>query len=107
MTNAASHSNGPELSQVNVVLHIEAGRVDLTLGAIDTLTAGALIPLPGPSGRVDLIVHGSVVGSGRLVLVEDGPAVEILALAPAHEQSVHGSPHHAHDDVFCLPERAK
>ncbi|MCY0389754.1 FliM/FliN family flagellar motor switch protein [Robbsia sp. Bb-Pol-6] len=99
MTNDVPAPPGPDLSRVNVVLRIEAGRIDLTLGAIDTLTTGALIPLPGQPGRVDLIAHETVVGSGRLVTVDDAPAVEILTLAPTRERPAHGAPSRGIDVV--------
>ncbi|MGI4861971.1 MAG: FliM/FliN family flagellar motor switch protein [Janthinobacterium lividum] len=107
MTNVAPIANGPDLSRLNVVLRIEAGRIDLTLGAVDRLAAGALLSLSGPPGQVDLIVQGTVVGTGRLVMVDEGPAVEVLTLARSPEWATNGPPHRAGHDVSRLPEAPK
>lgn len=97
MSYDAASPDGPEvpdLSDLDVVLRVEAGRIASTLGAIDALAPGALLPLPGPPGQVALTVHGSVIGTGRLVMIEDAPAVEVLTLAPSAESRAHrhGSP---------------
>jgi flagellar motor switch protein FliN len=64
-----------------VSLHVELGRVKMTLHELTELSAGNVLELPEEASQgVDLVVNGKRVGRGEIVQIGEGLGVRILAL---------------------------
>ncbi|MBU1536722.1 FliM/FliN family flagellar motor switch protein, partial [Myxococcota bacterium] len=70
----------PELSKrMPVDIIVEAGRLVLKGEELDTLVAGAVLPLGvSPSGQVNLVHDGRIIARGELLVAGDELAVRIL-----------------------------
>jgi type III secretion protein Q len=73
---------GPDLDDLPVRLVFEAGRVELSLGELQRLAPGALVPLGRPLDEpLDIMANGRRLGRGTLVQIGDGLGVRIVSLA--------------------------
>lgn len=73
---------GPGDIPVRIDFRIAHGQ--MTLDALGQLAVGGLLPMqvepPAPGDAVDILANGSKIGEGRLILVDDRPAVRIARL---------------------------
>jgi type III secretion protein Q len=71
-----------DLDDLPVRLVFEAGRVELSLGELQRLAPGALVPLGRPPGEpLDIMANGRRLGRGALVQIGDSLGVRIVSLA--------------------------
>ena len=79
---AASQGLGEaELDALPVQLRFEAGRLELSLGALRQLGAGSVLEFEGEPGQVAILCSGRRIGSGTLVSVEGHPGIRIDGFA--------------------------
>ncbi len=72
----------PDLDDLPVRLVFEAGRVEFSLGELQRLAPGALVPLGRPVDEpIDIMANGRRLGRGTLVQIGDGLGVRIVSLA--------------------------
>jgi type III secretion protein Q len=77
-----SDLQGPDLDDLPVRLVFELGRVELSLGELQRLAPGALVPLGRPPDEpVDIMANGRRLGRGTLVQIGDSLGVRIVSLA--------------------------
>ena len=75
----------PDLDDLPVRLVFELGRVELSLGELQRLAPGALVPLGRPPDEpLDIMANGRRLGRGTLVQIGDSLGVRIVSLA-GHE----------------------
>ncbi len=73
---------GPDLDDLPVRLVFEVGRVELSLGELQRLAPGALVPLGRPLDEpLDIMANGRRLGRGTLVQIGDSLGVRIVSLA--------------------------
>ena len=71
-----------DLDDLPVRLVFELGRVELSLGELQRLAPGALVPLARPLDEpVDIIANGRRLGRGTLVQIGESLGVRIVSLA--------------------------
>lgn len=69
----------PELEQIPVTLDFSLRTMSKTLGEVSQIQEGEIITLGcGPEGPVELKANGRTFAKGRLVMVEEQLAVEII-----------------------------
>jgi type III secretion protein Q len=74
-----------DLDDLPVRLVFELGRVELSLGELERLAPGALVPLGRPLDEpLDIMANGRRLGRGTLVQIGDSLGVRIVSLA-GHE----------------------
>jgi type III secretion protein Q len=72
----------PDLDDLPVRLVFELGRVELSLGELQRLARGALVPLARPVDEpLDIMANGRRLGRGTLVQIGDSLGVRIVSLA--------------------------
>jgi type III secretion system YscQ/HrcQ family protein len=72
----------PDLDDLPVRLVFEVGRVELSLGELQRLAPGALVPLGRPLDEpLDIIANGRRLGRGTLVQIGESLGVRIVSLA--------------------------
>ena len=72
----------PDLDDLPVRLVFEVGRVELSLGELQRLAPGALVPLARPIEEpLDIMANGRRLGRGTLVQIGDSLGVRIVSLA--------------------------
>ena len=72
----------PDLDDLPVRLVFELGRVELSLGELQRLAPGALVPLGRPLEEpLDIMANGRRLGRGTLVQIGDSLGVRIVSLA--------------------------
>jgi type III secretion system YscQ/HrcQ family protein len=72
----------PDLDDLPVRLVFEVGRVELSLGELQRLAPGALVPLARPIEEpLDIMANGRRLGHGTLVQIGDSLGVRIVSLA--------------------------
>jgi len=77
-----SDLQGPDLDDLPVRLVFELGRVELSLGELQSLAPGALVPLARPVDEpIDIMANGRRLGRGALVQIGDSLGVRIVSLA--------------------------
>jgi flagellar motor switch protein FliN len=65
---------------------VTLGSIELTLGEIQQLEAGSVVPLGrGAEGPVQLVVGGRVIARGELVVIDDCFGIRIASVEP-HER---------------------
>jgi type III secretion protein Q len=75
----------PDLDDLPVRLVFELGRVELSLGELQRLAPGALVPLGRPPDEpLDIMANGRRLGRGTLVQIGESLGVRIVSLA-GHE----------------------
>jgi type III secretion protein Q len=75
----------PDLDDLPVRLVFELGRVELSLGELQRLAPGALVPLARPVDEpLDIMANGRRLGRGTLVQIGESLGVRIVSLA-GHE----------------------
>ena len=72
----------PDLDDLPVRLVFEAGRVELSLGELQRLAPGALVPLSRPLDEpLDIMANGRRLGRGTLVQIGESLGVRIVSIA--------------------------
>ncbi|WOH65173.1 FliM/FliN family flagellar motor switch protein [Bradyrhizobium sp. BWA-3-5] len=72
----------PDLDDLPVRLVFELGRVELSLGELQSLAPGALVPLGRPLEEpLDIMANGRRLGRGALVQIGDSLSVRIVSIA--------------------------
>ena len=72
----------PDLDDLPVRLVFELGRVELSLGELQRLAPGALVPLGRPLEEpLDIMANGRRLGRGTLVQIGESLGVRIVSLA--------------------------
>jgi len=72
----------PDLDDLPVRLVFEVGRVQLSLGELQRLAPGALVPLARPVDEpLDIMANGRRLGRGTLVQIGESLGVRIVSLA--------------------------
>src|SRR3954467_9618398 len=72
----------PDLDDLPVRLVFEAGRVELSLGELQRLAPGALVPLARPVDEpLDIMANGRRLGRGTLVQIGESLGVRIVSIA--------------------------
>jgi type III secretion protein Q len=70
-----------DLDDIPVRVVFEVGRLDLPLGEVQRLTAGALIPLDRfAENAVEIMAHGRRLGRGTLIKIGDSLGVRVIRL---------------------------
>ena len=71
-----------DLDDLPVRLVFEVGRVELSLGELQRLAPGALVPLGRPLDEpLDIMANGRRLGRGTLVQIGESLGVRIVSLA--------------------------
>ena len=71
----------PDLDDLPVRLVFELGRVELSLGELQRLAPGALVPLGRPLEEpLDIMANGRRLGRGTLVQIGESLGVRIVSL---------------------------
>lgn len=71
----------PDLDDLPVRLVFELGRVELSLGELQRLAPGALVPLGRPPDEpLDIMANGRRLGRGTLVQIGDSLGVRIVSI---------------------------
>ena len=71
-----------DLDDLPVRLVFEAGRVELSLGELQRLAPGALVPLGRPLDEpLDIMANGRRLGRGTLVRIGESLGVRIVSIA--------------------------
>ena len=71
-----------DLDDLPVRLVFELGRVELSLGELQRLAPGALVPLARPLDEpIDIMANGRRLGRGTLVRIGESLGVRIVSLA--------------------------
>ena len=71
-----------DLDDLPVRLVFELGRVELSLGELQRLAPGALVPLRrAPDGSLHIMATGRRMGRGTLVRIGESLGVRIVSLA--------------------------
>jgi flagellar motor switch protein FliN len=66
------------LADIHLDVEVELDRRIMTLREIMELQAGSVIKLPRSAGEnLDIVVAGTTVGSGEIVIIEDSVGVRI------------------------------
>jgi type III secretion system YscQ/HrcQ family protein len=74
--------HGSDLNDLPVRLVFEVGRVELSLGELQRLAPGALVPLGRPLDEpLDIMANGRRLGRGTLVQIGESLGVRIVSLA--------------------------
>lgn len=74
--------NDSDLDDLPVRLVFEVGRVELSLGELQRLAPGALVPLGRPLDEpLDIMANGRRLGRGTLVQIGESLGVRIVSLA--------------------------
>jgi type III secretion protein Q len=72
----------PDLDDLPVRLVFEVGRVELSLGELQRLGPGALVPLGRPLEEpLDIMANGRRLGRGTLVQIGESLGVRIVSIA--------------------------
>jgi type III secretion protein Q len=72
----------PDLDDLPVRLVFELGRVELSLGELQRMAPGALVPLGRSVDEpLDIMANGRRLGRGKLVQIGDSLGVRIVSLA--------------------------
>jgi len=72
----------PDLDDLPVRLVFEVGRVELSLGELQRLAPGALVPLARPLDEpLDIMANGRRLGRGTLVQIGESLGVRIVSIA--------------------------
>lgn len=72
----------PDVDDLPVRIVFEAGRVELSLGELQRLAPGALVPLDRPVDEpLDIMANGRRLGRGMLVQIGESLGVRIVSLA--------------------------
>ena len=72
----------PDLDDLPVRLVFELGRVELSLGELQSLAPGALVPLGRPLEEpLDIMANGRRLGRGALVQIGENLGVRIVSIA--------------------------
>lgn len=72
----------PDLDDLPVRLVFEAGRIELSLGDLQRLAPGAVVPLARPVDEpLDIMANGRRLGRGTLVQVGETLGVRIVSIA--------------------------
>jgi type III secretion protein Q len=72
----------PDLDDLPVRLVFELGRVELSLGELQSLAPGALVPLARPVDEpLDIMANGRRLGRGTLVQIGESLGVRIVSIA--------------------------
>jgi type III secretion protein Q len=72
----------PDLDDLPVRLVFELGRVELSLGELQRLAPGALVPLGRPLDEpLDIMANGRRLGRGTLVQIGESLGVRIVSIA--------------------------
>jgi type III secretion protein Q len=72
----------PDLDDLPVRLVFELGRVELSLGELQRLAPGALVPLGRPVDEpLDIMANGRRLGRGTLVQIGESLGVRIVSIA--------------------------
>jgi type III secretion protein Q len=75
----------PDLDDLPVRLVFELGRVELSLGELQRLAPGALVPLGRPPDEpLDIMANGRRLGRGTLVQIGESLGVRIVSIV-GHE----------------------
>jgi type III secretion protein Q len=78
----AAGMHDPDLDDLPVRLVFELGRVELSLGELQSLAPGALVPLSRPvDAPLDIMANGRRLGRGTLVQIGESLGVRIVSLA--------------------------
>ena len=76
-----NHMSTGGLDTLKIRLNFELGRAELPLAQLTTLVPGHVFALPlNPSGSVDIVAGGSVIGKGDIVQIGTGVGVRIVRL---------------------------
>jgi flagellar motor switch protein FliN len=76
-----THTESANFDELPVSLHVELGRIKMTLMELTELSAGNVLQLPEEASQgVDLVVNGKRVGRGEIVKIGEALGVRILAL---------------------------
>jgi flagellar motor switch protein FliN len=66
------------LADVPIDLDVQLGQTAMTVEAILALDAGSVIKTPRSAGEnIDILAGGSLIGSGEIVIIEEGFGVRI------------------------------
>jgi flagellar motor switch protein FliN/FliY len=92
-TSGTPHPPGPpilgrieRLNDVAMVLTVELGRASMVVKDLLGLRAGSVVELNRPVGSpVDLLVNGTLVGRGEVVVIDEEFGVRITELVGADE----------------------
>lgn len=72
------------LDSVQVSLNVMVGEVSTTVGELMAMQASSVLKINRPADHpVDVVLNGSVVARGQLVVVDDNFGVRITEMAPA------------------------
>ncbi len=72
----------PDLDDLPVRLVFELGRVELSVGELQRLAPGALVPLARPVDEpLDIMANGRRLGRGTLVQIGENFGVRIVSIA--------------------------
>lgn len=76
-----TESTGPNVSDLPLQISFRIGEAALSIGEIETMASGALIPVPGgPDATLEILANGRKIGLGELVAIGETRAVRVLAL---------------------------
>lgn len=75
------------LAEVPALISVVAGRTEMTLHQVRSLTEGDIIPLDRtPDATVDIYVNGTHIGRGDVIVLDDCVATRVSELDPSREQ---------------------
>lgn len=91
------------ISGIPMELSVEIGRTHLTVGETLSLRAGSIVTLDRFAGEpVDLLVNGTQIARGEVVVVDDKFGLRISEVTPDGETQQDGSSPRASETTFGL-----